>query len=288
MAARIALLHPALAVAPMPRLLVPLLALAALAVPPALAQDSLAVARPGAVPDRPAPAERFTGSARVGAPFGTDAPGRVSGATVTFEPGARTDWHTHSLGQTLVVTAGVGRVQVWGGPVQEVRPGDVVTVPPGAKHWHGAAPTAAMTHVALAERPADGTGVEWLEPVTDAQYAAGEPPGAETDGPSRAQQLLGDLAPELADLTDDVLYGRVWADPALSPRDRSLVTVSALVALDRPDQLRSHLGLALRNGVTEDELVGAITHLAFYAGWPSAVTAVGLAREVFQQADSQP
>ena len=141
----------------MPRLLVPLLALAALAVPPALAQDSLAVARPGAGPDRPAPAERFTGSARVGAPFGTAAPGRVSGATVTFEPGARTDWHTHALGQTLVVTAGVGRVQVWGGPVQEVRPGDVVTVPPGAKHWHGAAPTAAMTHVALAERPADGT-----------------------------------------------------------------------------------------------------------------------------------
>ena len=259
---------------------------------PSRAQDSLAVARPGAGPGLPAPAERFTGAARVGAPFQTGAPGRVSGATVTFEPGARTDWHTHALGQTLVVTAGVGRVQVWAGPVQEVRPGDVVTVPPGAKHWHGASSTAAMTHVALAERPADGSGVEWLEPVSDEQYAAGDPPAPggppESDGSSRAQQLLGDVAPELADLTDDVLYGQVWADPTLSPRDRSLVTVSALVALDRPAQLRSHLGLALLNGVTQAEVAAAITHLAFYAGWPSAVTAVGVAREAFQQVDSQP
>jgi 4-carboxymuconolactone decarboxylase len=94
---------------------------------------------------------------------------------------------------------------------------------------------------------------------------------------------MGDIAPGLADLTDDVLYGRVWSDPSLSPRDRSLVTVSALVALNRPDQLRSHIGLALRNGVTEDELIGAITHLAFYSGWPNAVTAVGVARDVFEQ-----
>ena len=122
-----------------------------------------------------------------------------------------------------------------------------------------------------------------MEPVTDAQYMASALPAPEADEPSRAQQLLGDIALALADLTDDVLYGQVWADPALSPRDRSLVTVRALVALDRPDQLRSHLGLALRNGATEDEVVAAITHLAFYAGWPSAVTAVGLAREAFQE-----
>ena len=101
-----------------------------------------------------------------------------------------------------------------------------------------------------------------------------------TEERSRAQQLMGDLAPKLAELTDEVLLGDVWARPGLSPRDRSLITVAALVALDRPDQLRSHLGRALDNGVAEEELVEAITHLAFYAGWPCAVSAVGTLREV--------
>jgi 4-carboxymuconolactone decarboxylase len=99
--------------------------------------------------------------------------------------------------------------------------------------------------------------------------------------PSRAQQLMGDIAPKLADLTDTVLFGDVWARPQLSRRDRSLVTVSALIAMNRPDQLRSHLALARQNGLTEEELVEAITHLAFYAGWPNAVTAVSVAKEVF-------
>jgi len=100
---------------------------------------------------------------------------------------------------------------------------------------------------------------------------------------TRAQQLMGDIAPKLAELTDNVLFGDVWARPGLSKRDRSLVTVSALIALNRPDQLRSHLMLARENGVTQDEVVEAITHLAFYAGWPNAVTAVGVAKEVFQK-----
>ena len=95
--------------------------------------------------------------------------------------------------------------------------------------------------------------------------------------------MFGDIAPTLAQLTDDVLYGDVWARPGLSPRDRSLVTVSALIAMNRPDQLRSHLALARNNGVTEDELIETITHLAFYAGWPSAVSAIGVAREVFKR-----
>ncbi len=99
--------------------------------------------------------------------------------------------------------------------------------------------------------------------------------------PSRAQQLMGDIAPKLADLTDSVLFGDVWARPQLSRRDRSLVTVSALIAMNRPDQLRSHLALARQNGLTEEELVEAITHLAFYSGWPNAVSAVSVAREVF-------
>jgi 4-carboxymuconolactone decarboxylase len=101
--------------------------------------------------------------------------------------------------------------------------------------------------------------------------------------PTRAQQLMGGIAPKLADLTDSVLFGDVWERPGLSKRDRSLVTVSALVAMSRPDQLRSHLVMARENGVTQEELVEAITHLAFYAGWPSAVTAVSVAKEVFEK-----
>lgn len=100
-------------------------------------------------------------------------------------------------------------------------------------------------------------------------------------GQTRAQQLMGDVAPKLADLTDNVLFGDVWERPGLAKRDRSLVTISALIALNRPDQLRSHLALARQNGVTETEIVEAITHLAFYAGWPNAVSAVAIAREVF-------
>jgi 4-carboxymuconolactone decarboxylase len=104
--------------------------------------------------------------------------------------------------------------------------------------------------------------------------------------PSPAQRMFGDICPKLAELTDNVLFGDVWARPGLSPRDRSLITVSALIAMNRPDQLRSHLAIALKNGVTQDELVEAITHLAFYAGWPSAVTAISVAKEVFQKLTS--
>lgn len=100
---------------------------------------------------------------------------------------------------------------------------------------------------------------------------------------SRAQQLMGGVAPKLAELTDGVLYGDIWERPQLSKRDRSLITVAALIAMNRPDQLRSHLALARQNGVTEEELIETITHLAFYAGWPNAVTAVSIAKEVFQR-----
>lgn len=101
--------------------------------------------------------------------------------------------------------------------------------------------------------------------------------------PTPAQKLMGDFAPKLADLTDQVLFGDIWARPGLSPRDRSLVTISALIAMNRPEQLRAHLIRARDNGVTQEEVVETITHLAFYAGWPSAVTAVGVAREVFKK-----
>jgi quercetin dioxygenase-like cupin family protein len=111
----------------------------------------------------------FTGAVRVDPLFQANVPTRTSGAYVTFEPGARSAWHTHPLGQTLVVTAGVGRVQQWGGPVEEIRAGDVIWTPPGVKHWHGAAPRAAMTHIAIQEN-LDGKAVEWMEKVGDAQY----------------------------------------------------------------------------------------------------------------------
>ena len=113
--------------------------------------------------------EHFTGRAELEWLVEAPAPARVRVLRVTFQPAARTHWHTHPLGQTLIVTEGVGRVQVWGGPVQEIRPGDVVWIPPGVKHWHGAAPDQAMTHLAIHEAE-DGKTVEWLEPVTDAQY----------------------------------------------------------------------------------------------------------------------
>jgi len=114
-------------------------------------------------------AEWFTGNVRVDPLFDAPAPARVRGAYVTFEPGARTAWHAHALGQTLIVTAGCGRVQRWGGPVEEIRPGDVVWIAPGEKHWHGAAPTTAMTHIAVVEKAKEDS-TSWMEKVSDEQY----------------------------------------------------------------------------------------------------------------------
>ncbi len=115
------------------------------------------------------PADYFSGTVRLDPLFQAPEPARVSAANVTFEPGARTAWHTHPLGQTLIVTSGVGRVRRWGGPIEEVRPGDVVWFPPGEKHWHGAAPKTAMTHIAVQEA-LEGKTVEWLEKTSDQQY----------------------------------------------------------------------------------------------------------------------
>jgi len=128
------------------------------------------IKRSGSQPSGKGPADWFTGTVRIDPLFSAPAPARVVGASVTFEPGARTAWHTHPLGQTLIVTAGCGRVQRRGGPIEEIRPGDVIWIPPGEKHWHGAAATA-MTHIAIQEQ-IDGKAVEWMEHVTDEQYQA--------------------------------------------------------------------------------------------------------------------
>ncbi|MBH3410678.1 cupin domain-containing protein [Pseudomonas putida] len=129
--------------------------------------------RVGSQPSQVGSDQYFTGTVRVDSPFQGSAPARIGGATVTFAPGARTAWHTHPLGQTLIVTTGVGLVQQWGEPVQQIRPGDVVWIPPGAKHWHGATAETAMSHIAIAEAQ-DGKVVDWLEQVSDAQYQSGE------------------------------------------------------------------------------------------------------------------
>ena len=127
------------------------------------------ITRAGTQASMPGPDDWFTGRVRIDPMFAAEEPGRVSGSAVTFEPGARTAWHTPPLGQTLIVTQGKGRIQREGGPIEEIRPGDVVWFPAGEKHWHGAAPDVAMTHLAIQESQ-DGSPVTWLEKVTDEQY----------------------------------------------------------------------------------------------------------------------
>jgi len=133
--------------------------------------QTIRITRRGEQASRQGPAEYFTGSVRIDPLFEPSAPARASAASVTFEPGARSAWHSHPLGQTLIVTAGAGRVQRWGGPIQEIREGDVVWTPPGQKHWHGASPTSSMTHIAIQEYDG-GKNVEWMEKVSDEEYEA--------------------------------------------------------------------------------------------------------------------
>ena len=131
------------------------------------------IKRSGAQPSGKGPADYFTGSVRIDPLFEARDPARARGVSVTFEPGARTAWHTHPLGQTLIVTVGCGLVQRWGDPIVEIRPGDVIWFPPGEKHWHGATATTAMTHIAIQEQ-LDGKTADWMEKVSDEQYRAAE------------------------------------------------------------------------------------------------------------------
>jgi quercetin dioxygenase-like cupin family protein len=129
------------------------------------------IKRSGAEPSRQGPAEYFSGSVRIDPLFDAPDPARVRSARVTFEPRARTAWHSHPLGQILIVVSGTGLAQRWGGPIEEIRPGDVIWFPPGEKHWHGAAPTSSLTHIAIQEA-INGSAAEWMEHVTDQQYGA--------------------------------------------------------------------------------------------------------------------
>jgi quercetin dioxygenase-like cupin family protein len=134
------------------------------------------IKKTGSQPSEKGSVEFFIGNVRVDPLFTAADPARVSMANGTFEPGARSAWHSHPLGQTLIVTAGAGRVQKWGGRIEEIKPGDVVWAPPGEKHWHGAAPTTAMTHISIVENP-NGKGADWMEKVSDEEYQAGSSAG---------------------------------------------------------------------------------------------------------------
>jgi 4-carboxymuconolactone decarboxylase len=264
--------------------------------------QTIVITRAGSRAVRPGPATNFTGEVRVDMLFEALAPSHASGGSVTFEPGARTAWHSHPAGQILIVTAGTGRVQGWGGRIEEIRAGDVVRIPAGQKHWHGASPQTSMTHIAITEHR-DGTAVEWMEKVSDEQYdgppvSPGGPertpaqpqvareqqsqPVNQTQAPGRPSGPLQQrIAPGLATLTDDVLFGDVWRRAELSPRDRSLVTISVLIATGKTAQLAGHLGRALSNGVKPSEASALLAHLAIYCGWPSAVSALEVYEQVY-------
>lgn len=246
--------------------------------------QTMTITRAGSQPTTETPDAYFTGTAHVTPLFAATDATRAAGASVTFEAGARSAWHTHPRGQVLIVTSGVGRIQQWGEPIQEIRPGDVIWTPPGVKHWHGAAPSSAMTHIAIQEEK-DGKVVEWMEKVSDEQYRSTRRSKDMSEPSTAARNAFGDIAPELAEITDEVLFDNVWNRPELSARDRSLITIAALMAGYRTNELPFHLKKALDNGVTKGELVEVITHLAFYSGWPTANTALNVARPILEDAE---
>ena len=254
---------------------------------------AIVIARSGSRPPQKGPAEYFTGTVRVDPLFTANDPSRTSGGLVTFEPGARSAWHTHPLGQTLIVTAGVGRVQRWGGPVEEIRTGDVVWIPPRLKHWHGASPTSGMTHLAIQES-SNGKVVEWMEKVTNEQYAMATTPqsnarraaSTEVKQPNIERRRLSPddvraVAPALEQYTQGRLYGEVWKRPGLTPRDRSIVTIAAMIARGQTGALTYYFAQALDNGVKPAEISELITHLAFYSGRGNAMSAIAVTKDVF-------
>jgi 4-carboxymuconolactone decarboxylase len=240
----------------------------------------LVITRDGSRAMERAPEANVTGDVRIERLFEAVDSSHSSGGFVTFAPGARTAWHSHPAGQILIVTTGTGRVQVWGQPIEEIRAGDVVRIPAGVKHWHGASPRASMTHLGITE-VRDGTAVQWMEKVNDEQYsAAASSPQQGSARPSG--ELQQRVAPGLATLTDDVLYGDVWQRPELSPRDRSLVTISVLIATGNTAPLNGHLNRAFTNGVKPSEASALLAHLAIYCGWPRAVSALEVYDQVYK------
>jgi 4-carboxymuconolactone decarboxylase len=241
--------------------------------------QKITITRSGSQPSRQAPTEYFTGSVRIDPLFQAKDPSQTSASYVTFEPGARSAWHTHPLGQILIVTAGTGWVQQEGGEKQEIKPGDVIWTPPGVKHWHGATAATAMTHIAI-QGSVDGKNVDWMEKVSEEQYKMTDTRKSDALPAMLTLDDVRVVAPALERYTESAL-GEVWKRPGLSPRDRSLVTVAVLIARNQRTELPSHLNLALDNGVKASEISEVITHLAFYSGWSNAMSAVAVAKDVF-------
>jgi 4-carboxymuconolactone decarboxylase len=199
------------------------------------------IVRAGSQPSSKGPAENFTGNVTVAPLFPADASAPYSGAYVTFEAGARSAWHTHPAGQRLVVTAGVGRTAEWGGVVREIKAGDVVWCPPGVKHWHGASPTTAMTHLALTGT-VNNKAVEWMEKVTDAQYNA----GARTMNTTHA----------------------------LSAKQRGIIPIAAFTATGDQERLRTALAEGLEAGLTVNEIKEILVQMYAYAGFPRSLSGI--------------
>lgn len=238
--------------------------------------QTISISRSNSRTPRNGSAQYFTGAVIVDELFSAHDPSRTTGGRVSFEPGARSAWHTHTLGQILIVTDGTGWIQQWAGPIEEIRKGDVIWIPASVKHWHGATPTTAMTHLAIQEK-LNGKAVEWMEKVTDEQFSSN------TQGGTNTMQNLETTipaAPALERYATGPLTD-LWKRPYLSPRDRSIVTISALIARSQTNEMPRYFNLALDNGVTPRELSEVITHLAFYSGWANATAAAEVARQVF-------
>lgn len=204
-------------------------------------KPSQTIVRAGSQSSSKGPAENFTGNVTVTPLFSADASSPYSGAYVTFEAGARSAWHTHPAGQRLVVTAGVGRTGEWGGGVREIKAGDTVWCPPGVKHWHGASPTTAMTHIALTNS-VDNKVVEWMEKVTDAQYNA----GARTMNTTHA----------------------------LSAKQRSIIPIAAFTAVGDQERLKAALTEGLEAGLTVNEIKEVLVQMYAYAGFPRSLSGI--------------
>jgi quercetin dioxygenase-like cupin family protein len=204
-------------------------------------KPSQTIFRAGSRPSSKGPAENFTGNVTVTPLFPADASAPYSGAYVTFEAGARSAWHIHPAGQCLVVTAGVGRTAEWGGSVREIKAGDVVWCPPGVKHWHGASPTTAMTHIALTNS-VNNKVVEWMEKLTDAQYNAGARP--------------------------------VNTTHALSAKQRSIIPIAAFTAVGDQERLKAALAEGLEAGLTVNEIKEILVQMYAYAGFPRSLSGI--------------
>jgi 4-carboxymuconolactone decarboxylase len=239
-------------------------------------ENSITITRSGSQASYSGPVEYFTGNVRVDPLFSENESAPNSGAYVTFQPGARTAWHTHPTGQRLIITEGVGWVQEWGGPIEEVRAGDVVWFPPGVKHWHGASPSSAMTHIALTG-VTDGKAVDWLEKVTDDQYlfsrknenqALNTRQGNNKNQVSNARQEQNE-------------------NQALNARQEKIVTIAAFTAKGDLQQLKNALNEGLDAGLTVNEIKEILVQMYAYTGFPRSLNGINTLMDVLEEREAK-